>query len=189
MMPQVQLGIRDIQMDLKPAAVTGQQQLQQPRADLRIEQPAATLDINTRQSELRIDMSGLWKELGLLTPMQSVAQYAQDGKQENLSGIARRAREGQQMKNMAGKGQGAKIAQTIAKQNHGPKRVPFNIAFKPSGNAIDISFTKGDIDINITPQKPRINATINKPIHNYTPSKVSYTMLQRPSVSVIDVTK
>ena len=188
MMPQIQLEIRDIKMDLKPAAL-GQLQIKQPQAELTIEQPAATLEIKTTPSELRIDMSGLWKELGLITPMQSVAQYAEQGKQKNLEGIARRAREGQQMKNMAGKGQGAKIAQTIAKQNHGPKRVPFNIAFKPSGNAIDISFTKGDIDINITPQKPRINATINKPIHNYTPSKVSYTMLQRPSVSVIDVTK
>ena len=129
MMPQVQLGIRDIQMDLKPAAVTGQQQLQQPRADLRIEQPAAILDINTRQSELRIDMSGLWKELGLLTPMQSVAQYAQDGKQENLSGIARRAREGQQMKNMAGQRERAKKTQTNAKQKQRPKRVPFYNTF------------------------------------------------------------
>ena len=125
MMPQVQLGIRDIQMDLKPAAVTGQQQLQQPRADLRIEQPAAILDITTRQSELRIDMSGLWKELGLITPMQSVAQYAEQGKQKNLEGIARRAREGQQMKNMAGKRERKKKTKKKSKKKKRAQRVAF----------------------------------------------------------------
>lgn len=189
MMPQIQLQINDIKMNLQPAAVTGQQVIKQPQADLKIEQPAAIIEMHTTNSELRIDQSRIWQEMGLLSPMKSVAKYAQDGKQANLDFIAQTAREGDQMMLMSGKGHGFSIGQTIAKQNHGPQDTPVNITFIPSGDAIDIHFTKGTLDINVRRQEPRISAQVNKPIHQYTPSKVSYTMLQRPSVHLIDVIK
>ncbi|RKJ16714.1 hypothetical protein D7X33_47215, partial [Butyricicoccus sp. 1XD8-22] len=76
------------------------------------------------------------------------------------------------------------IAANIAKQNHGPKRVPFNIKFIPSVGAVDINYSPGKLDINTTPQKPRIDAKINKPIHDYTPGKVTHDILQKPSINI-----
>lgn len=188
-MPQIQLQKTDVQMNLKPAAVVGQQHIEQPKADLRIQQPAAILEINTTKGRLHIDSSQARRDLGMLSPMESVAKYANDGKQENLQGIARRAREGRQMVNMSGKGNGKKIAQTIAKQNHGPHRTPFNIKFVPSVGSVKVHYEAGTTDVNIQKRAPVIDAKVNKPVYQYTPDKVSYTMLQRPNVSLIDVIK
>lgn len=179
-LPQIQIRTTDIQMDLdiqKP-----QQYIKQPKATQRIEQPAAILEINTKRGVLKIDSSQARRDLGLIGPLESVGKYAQAGKKEAMQGMARRAREGRQMMDSAGKDQGRAIIQGIAKQNHGPKRTPFNIKFVPSIGSVKINYTPGTTDVNITRQNPEIEAQANKVIQDYTPGKVTGTMIQRPSV-------
>ncbi|MFJ7735986.1 DUF6470 family protein [Lysinibacillus sp. NPDC097287] len=181
-LPQIQIRTTDAQVDLhisKP-----QQIIKQPNATQRIEQPAAILEINTKRGVLRIDSSQSRRDLGLIGPFESSAKYAQEGKQEAMQGMARRAREGRQMMEGAGKDQGRAIIQGIAKQNHGPKRIPFNIKFIPSVDSVKINYTPGTTDINITRQNPKIDAQVNKPIHDYTPGNVTGTMIQRPDVQI-----
>ncbi|KOS66664.1 hypothetical protein AEA09_18190 [Lysinibacillus contaminans] len=181
-LPQIQIRTTDAQMDLhisKP-----QQIIKQPNATQTIEQPAAILEINTKRGVLRIDSSQARRDLGLIGPLESIDNFAQEGKQEALQGMARRAREGRQMMESAGKDQGRAIIQGIAQQNHGPKRIPFNIKFVPSIGSVKINYTPGATDVNITRQNPEIDAQVNKPIHDYTPGKVTGTMIQRPDVQI-----
>lgn len=182
-LPQIQIRTTDIQMDLiiqKPV-----QRIEQPKADQTISQPPAKLEINTTRGELRIDSSQARRDVGIYPTGEMIARYAQEGKQAALQGIARRVREGNQIMEGAGKGQGRQITQQIAKQNTGPKRSgPYNIKFIPSVGSVKINYTPGKTDIKITPGDLKINVKVNKPIHNYTPGKVTGVMVQRPRVDI-----
>ncbi len=81
-LPQIQIRTTDAQRDLdisKP-----KQYIKQPRATQHIEQPAAILEIHTTRGALRIDSSQARRDLGLIGPLESSANYAQKGKQEAL---------------------------------------------------------------------------------------------------------
>ncbi|MEO4054174.1 DUF6470 family protein [Solibacillus sp. CAU 1738] len=182
-LPQIQIKTTDIEMDLNIAKP--RQEIRQPKATQTIEQPAAILEINTTRGVLKIDSSQARRDLGLIGPLESSSNYAEKGKQDSLKGMARRAREGRQLMENAGKDQGRAILQNIAKQNHGPKRAgPYNIKFVPSIGSVKIDYTPGTTDVNITAQKPKIYAKVNKPVHEYTPGKVTGTMIQRPRVDI-----
>lgn len=181
-LPQIQIRTTDAKIDLNIAKP--QQHIEQPKATQHIKQPSAILDINTTRSVLRIDSSQARRDIGMIGPLESSKNYAEKGKQEALKGMARRAREGRQMMDSAGKDQGGSIIQNIAKQNHGPHRTPFNIKFVPSIGSVKIDFTPGTTDVNIQRREPIIDTKVNKPIHEYKPGKVTGTMVQRPEVDI-----
>lgn len=181
--PQIQIHQTNIQMDRKITQPI--LKIEQPQAELSISQPAATIEINTTNAQLHINMDQMWRDLGMKPTGEVISEYAQKGKQGALDGIARRVREGRQLMLGAGKGQGRATIQNIAKQNHGPKREgPYNIRFIPSYGSIDINTTPGTIDINVTRNDPKIDVKVNKPIHDYTPGKVTGTMVQRPDIQI-----
>jgi len=181
-LPQIQIHTTDAKIDLNIASP--QQYIKQSKATQHIEQPAAILDINTTRGVLKVDSSQARRDLGLIGPLESSANYAEKGKQEVLKGMARRAREGRQIMENSGKGQGRAIIPNIAKQNHGPHRVQFNVKFVPSVGSVKIDYTPGTTDVNIQRREPIIDAKVNKPIHEYTPGKVTGTMIQRPDVDI-----
>lgn len=182
-LPQIQIHTTDAKIDLNIAKP--QQYIKQPKATQHIEQPAAIIDINTTRGLLKIDSSQARRDLGLIGPLESSANYAEKGKQEVLQGMARRAREGRQLMDNSGKGQGRTIIQNIAKQNHGPHRPgPYNVKFVPSVGSVKMDYTPGTTDVNIERREPIIDAKVNKPIHEYTPGKVTGTMVQRPDVDI-----
>ncbi|MEG0258853.1 MAG: DUF6470 family protein [Lysinibacillus sp.] len=181
-LPQISIRTTDAKIDLDISK--SRQYIKQPQATQKIEQPAAILDIRTTKSVLKIDSSQARRDLGLVGPLESSANFAQKGKQVALRGITRIAREGQQMMENAGKGQGNAIIQSIAKQNHGPKPMKFNVKFLPSVGSVKINYTPGTTEVNFTRQNPKINTQVNKPIHEYTPGKVTSTMVQRPDVQI-----
>lgn len=86
--PQIQISKTDIQMDYsitKPF-----QRIQQPQADLSISQPAATVEINTTNARLNINMDQMWRDLGMKPVGEFIKEYAQMGRQEMLKGMSRR---------------------------------------------------------------------------------------------------
>lgn len=181
--PQIQITTTDIQMDLN--IIKPRQTIKQPKATQTIEQPAAILEIKTTKGQLKIDSSQARRDIGMIGPLESMDNYAKEGKQKLLEGIARRVKEGYQMMEGAGKGQGRAVIQQIAAQNHGPKRPgPYNIKFVPSLGSVKIDYISGKADISVTPQKPKINVQVNKPIHEYTPGDVNGTMVVRPKVEI-----
>ena len=181
--PQIQITTTDIQMDWNISDPI--QRIQQPNADVKIEQPAAILDISTTRPQMQVDMSQFWRDVGLKPTKELISENAQKARQEMLQGISRRMGEGRQMLLGAGKGQGADTIKSIAMQNHGPKRPgPIGIEFIPSYNSIKVSIQPGTTDVNIQRQFPRIDVQVNKPIHDYTAGKVSGTMVVRPDVNI-----
>lgn len=182
-LPQIQIRTTDAKLDLQISKP--QQSIEQPRATQTIEQPAAILEINTTRGKLEIDSSQARRDLGQIGPIEATKNAAQEGKQAALSGAARRAQEGRQMMISAGKGQGRATIQNIAKQNTGPHRPgPYNIKFVPSIGSVKIDYTPGTTDINIERREPIIDVKVNKPIYEYTPGKVTGTMVQRPDVEI-----
>jgi hypothetical protein len=182
-LPQIQIRTTDAKNDLQ--IHDPKQFIKQRKATQSIEQPAAILDIKTTSGRLKIDSSQARRDIGLIGPIESSNNYAEKGKQLALQGAARRAKEGRQLMESAGKGQGSAPIQSIAKQNHGPHRPgPYNIKFVPSIGSVKIDYTPGTTNINITPQKPKIDVQVNKPIHDYTPGKVTGTMVVRPNVEI-----
>ena len=182
-LPQIQIHTTDAKIDLQ--IHDAKQYIKQPKATQSIEQPAAILDIKTIRGRLKIDSSQARRDIGMIGPIESSKNYAKKGKQMALQGAARRAKEGRQLMESAGKGQGSAPIQSIAKQNHGPHRPgPYNIKFVPSIGSVKISYTPGTTDVNITPQKPKIDVQVNKPIHDYTPGKVTGKMVIRPDVEI-----
>lgn len=181
-LPQIQIRTTDIAIDLQIKDPV--QKIRQPKATQTIEQPAAILEINTTRGVLKIDSSQARRDTGLHSPLESIDKYAKEGRQANLEGIARKAKEGRQMMENAGKDQGRATLQNIAIQNHGPKRIPFNIKFVPSVGSVKIDYTPGQTAIQFTPQQPKIDVQVNKPIHEYTPGKVTGNVLQYPSIEI-----
>ncbi|WP_342473036.1 DUF6470 family protein [Metasolibacillus sp. FSL H7-0170] len=182
-LPQISIHTTDIQMDWqihKPI-----QHIKQPRAEQRISQPAATVEIHTQKGKLSIDSSQARRELGNYPTSEMIMRYAQEGRQEMMKGISRRVREGRQMMLNAGKGQRGAIIQQIAMQNSGPKRPgPYNIKFVPSVGSVKVNYRPATVDVNIQRNEPKIDVKVNKPIHDYTPGKVKGTMIQRPRVDI-----
>jgi hypothetical protein len=148
-------------------------------AKVDIQQPAAILEMHTEPAKLLIDQSQAWRDMGLLTPMESVKDAAQKGMQKVAEGTKRRAREGDQMMHIETGGD--KIAQ-IAKGKLGIQPVRSALKWIPSVDAVKSTYVAGRLDIKITPQAPRFDVTIGDVQGQYTPGTVTGTTVQRASV-------
>lgn len=180
--PQIQIHTTKAQLGLNISKPV--QRIQQPKADLQIRQQNATVTMQTSDSSLNIDSSQARRDIGLIGPLESGRKNAQKGKQGVLAGIARRAREGEQLMRIENKGQ---PIQSIASTKTGRPMKSLGIEFVPSIDSVKIAYTPSNLDISVQTHSPQISATINKPIHEYTPGKVSSYMIQYPSIE-IDVT-
>ena len=181
--PQIQISTTDIQMDYRITKPF--QQIRQRPADLKISQPAATVQINTTNAKLDINMDQMWRDLGSKPVGEFIKEYAQMGRQEMLKGMSRRMGEGRQIMMSAGKEQGRATIQNISKQNHGPERPgPYNIKFIPSIGSVKVNITPGTTDINIERNAPKIDVKVNKPQMDFTYGKVSGKMMVRPDVQI-----
>lgn len=157
------------------------QEIQQPKANLVLQQPAAILSINTTKSKLSIDAYAARESRDYKNSISRTREIAQRSHQESLEGIARRAQEGKQLMSFENGGN------PIAEQAKTRGRQPYsslNIKFIPQAGSVKVNFEPARVDINVEPQKVINNTTINKPIHNYSPGKVNIEMLQYPSLKI-----
>jgi hypothetical protein len=177
--PQLQIqttrGILGLQID-KPI-----QEIEQPKATLTQEQPAAIWEMSSTRPQLSLDTTEVRADIDLKSPLRRSAENAQYGMQQLMEGIARRAQEGQQLVRIE---DGGNAIINIAKQNGTPP--PKQMAFKFVGDRtkIQMFFQPGSLNINATPQKPVLDVQINKPLHNYTQGKVTGVMEQYPSIQI-----
>lgn len=177
--PQLQIqtsrGILGLQID-KPI-----QEIEQPKATIHQEQPAAILEISNTRSQFSIDTTDVRADIDLRSVFKRNEEYAQLGKQGFMEGIARRAQEGQQLARIEN---GDNAIVEIAKQNTLLPPAPLGIRFVADRTKIQMSFQPGTLEINATPQKPKYDVQVNKPIHNYTPGQVSGQMEQFSSIQI-----
>lgn len=179
--PQIQIQTQDIQLEMHTTKPV--QTIRQPKATQTIEQPRAIVEIQTTPGKLLIDSSQARKDIGLLSPKESVLEYAKKGRQAVLNGIAQTVKEGNQMMYSAGKGNGSIISKLV-KEKTMPKVAPINIKFVPSYGAVKIDYIPAKVNIEAIPQKPKIKAQVNRPIHEYTPGDVKIDVIQLPSVEI-----
>ena len=178
-LPQIRLQSTFIKTGLtieKPV-----QQIQQPKAKQQIEQPAAILEIETIPGQLYVDSSQARAEVGLKTDSQRVEEFAQDGYQDWLNGLARRARQGRDLMQIH-KGGNPIVAHV--KENSKLPQKQFNIGWIPSHFSVKMQYDPAQVNINVQPQKPTTNVEIQKPIHEYTPGKVNLDILQKNSFEI-----
>ncbi|MBM7661591.1 hypothetical protein JOC85_002394 [Bacillus mesophilus] len=154
--------------------------IQQPKAEMNIQQPSADLNITSTPSKLTIDQTQAREDVDLKSIAKRIQEFAQQGKQDSLKGIARRATEGDQLMRVENKGNA--IAR-IAKQNS-IKEHQFNIAWIPSHDSVKINYTPKKVNIQVEAKKPIIEVQPNKPILNYSPGKVEYMMESYPRLQI-----
>ncbi len=157
------------------------QRIEQPKATVEIEQPAAILEMSRERPQLTIDSTEAWASMNLKSVRRSIEEFASEGRQGVLEGIARRAEEGDRMMRIE---HGGEAIQDISKENATPPPAPFNVRFLLGRFGVETSYDPGRLDIQIERNEPRIDARVNAPIHDYTPGKVTGVMERYPSVTV-----
>ena len=181
--PKLKISSQDIQ--LKMNTRHAQQTIEQKSAQLSIEQPAATLEIRTSQGEVTFDSGQFWEDLGFKETGTIIKEFSEKGRQDLLSGIARRVQEGRKLMTTAGKGQGVTPIQSIAKENYGPKRAgPINISFIPSYNSIKTQYNPSEVTIDSKENKPKIEVETKKPIVEYIPGQIQIEVEKYQSITI-----
>ncbi|WP_075982958.1 DUF6470 family protein [Bacillus massilinigeriensis] len=157
------------------------QTIEQPKAIQSIQQPQAKLEIETTPGKLNIDQTKAWEDMDLKHISKRVEEAAQNGYEDFMKGVARRAQEGNEL--MAIENGGQPIADQ-AKRNGERQPKPFNIGWIPSYFSVKINYEPAKVNINVEPQKPIIDAQIQKPIHDYQPGKVDVNVEQWNSLKI-----
>lgn len=177
--PQIRVHSTPAQIEISTRK--GQLTIEQPPGELQIEQPKADVHINRIPGKLTIDQTQARADVDLKSVKLRLEEAAQFGKQDVLSGIARRIQEGTEMMEIEN---GFYAFSSITKRNsEGPKK-EFNIGFIPRAGSVKIEYDPGKVEVNVKENKPKINYTVNKPNFSYNPSEVSIKLKQHTSLKI-----
>ena len=176
-----QIRLQSISAQLGIHTTKGQQTIEQPKAELSMEQPKAELTIETTPSNLTIDQTEAWADMDLKHISRRVSEAAQQGHQDALAGIARRAEEGERLKRIE---DGGNPLADLAKKHSEKPMYPFNIGFIPSAGSVKIHYEPAKVNIDVQMNKPLINATVHKPIIDYQPGNVEVELERRNELSI-----
>lgn len=177
--PQIRLESNFIKMGLnieKP-----KQEIEQPPAIQSIQQPKAILEIDTIPGRLTIDQTKAREDVDLKSVGRRVEEFAQNGYQDWLKGLERRASQGTELMKIEN---GGNPIASQAKENSEGQPKQFNIGWIPSHNSVKIQYESAKVNIKAQPQKPKIEVEIGKPTHSYTPGKVSTEIIEKNSLSI-----
>ena len=175
------MQIQTTKAELGITTQQARQEIKQPQADVHIEQLAAELSIHTSEGYFQIDSSQARRDLGMVSSMEMTRNYAEKGKQVALAGVARRAREGEQLMSIE---KGGNAIYSIVDAKSGPKNIKLGIKFIPSGDSVKTTYTPATVDIQVQTNEPKIDVQINKPFHRYTPGNVNIDLIQKPSIQI-----
>lgn len=157
------------------------QQIEQKAADQSIEQPQAILEIRTAPGKLTIDQSQAREDMDLKSLSKRVEEFARQGYQDWLAGMARRAQQGTELRHIE-KG-GNALAEQARQNSKGPEK-QFNLGWIPSHFSVKLDYQQAQVEIEATAQKPIIDARINRPNHTYTPGSADVEILQKNALDI-----
>ncbi|WP_409295727.1 DUF6470 family protein [Peribacillus sp. SCS-26] len=177
--PQIRLQSTPGKIEMR--TVQPQQMIDQMPAELSIEQPKAELSIETTPGKLTIDQTRAREDVDLKSIFKRTAEFAQQGYEDWLSGLARVASDGDELMQIEN---GFKAIVNQAKRNSESPMYDFNIGWVPSHGSVKINYEPAEVKVDAVPQKPRITAEAVKPIHEYTPGQTEISMKQYPSLSI-----
>jgi hypothetical protein len=159
----------------------GYQTIEQPKAEISIRQSKAELNIETTDGKLTINQTKAWEDMDLKHIFRRIEEYAQNGYQDWLSGLARMSQEGDDL--MKIESGGNPIAEH-AKINSESPMYDFNIAFIPEHFSVKTNYQPGNLKIDWRTNSPEIEVKVNKPHIEYIPGKVNGEMKQWPSLYI-----
>ncbi|XJZ26951.1 DUF6470 family protein [Bacillota bacterium Lsc_1132] len=177
--PQIRLQSTKAEIAIRTTPAV--QTIEQPPADLSIEQPPANMQIERIPSKLTIDQTKARADVDLKSIFQRTAESARQGRQDLLSGIARRVQEGEALMKIE---TGGNPLAELAKQHKLLPEHEFGIGWVPSAGSVRINYDPGKVDINWKVNKPVIESKQNKPTIQYTPGIVTVNLKQYPSLKI-----
>lgn len=160
-------------------------QIEQPDAEMRIEQPQAKLQMKRTEGKLTIDQTAAREAMDIKSVFLRVRENAQYGQQKLMEGIARVAREGDEMLQIQS---GRNVLVEQAKRHANPPPKETTIAYIPPPFSVKYHYTPGTQMIDFTEQKPRIDVRTEKPMIHYSPSSIHISLAQSAQLQ-IDVVK
>jgi hypothetical protein len=178
-LPQIRLESTFAKIAIKTTPPV--QEIKQPPAELNLQQPPAEMKIETTPAKLTIDQTKAWEDMDLKHIFRRIEEFAQQGYEDWLEGIARVSRQGDEL--MRIEDGGNPIAEQ-AKENSEDPIYDFNIGWIPSLFSVKTNFEPAKVHIDVKFNKPINNTKISKSIINYTPGKVTIDLAQRNSLKI-----
>lgn len=178
-LPQIRLESQPAMIQMNSKIAT--QSIEQPTAGLDIQQPPAELHIERTPAKFTVDQSQAWADMDLKPISKRNEEFAQNGYQDWLDGIARRAEEGDRMMRIEEHGN---PIPSIAKENSMLPTYEFNFGLVPSPFSVKTYYEPSKLDIQWDTKKPTINVKVNKPIIEYNPGHVDVSMKQYQSLKI-----
>ena len=178
-LPQIRLQSQSALISLQTQNAVAQ--LQQPKAELDIKQPPAEMTIERTPSQLTIDQTSAREAVDLKSIRKRIEEFAENGRQEWLEGLARRANEGDELMRIEN---GGNPIVSQAKQNSERPEKQFNIGFVPPLFSVKLHYEPTKLDINWKVNKVENNTRTNKPTLDYTPGKVEVGLRQKESLQI-----
>ncbi|MGM9923425.1 MAG: DUF6470 family protein [Bacillus sp. (in: firmicutes)] len=157
------------------------QQIEQPRADLDLQQPPAEMTIERTPARLTIDQTAAREAVDLKSIRKRIEEYADNGRQEWLEGIARRAQEGDEL--MRIENGGNPVAVQVKANSERPEK-QFNIGFVPPLFSVKLHYEPAKLDIGWQVNQVISRSKANKPILDYEPGKVEVGLRRRESLNI-----
>jgi len=176
--PQVKINIRDTKIGLNTQ--NAQLTMKQPKAEVNIQQPKADQNIKQHPPKLTIDQSNAWDNLGLKNVFERTRDTAQHANQVHQEGLARMAREGDELMRIEN---GGNPIAAQAKRNAG-----WDFDYKPGGmpvyDLVSLNYGPGRADIQVKRNDPIIQASPNQPQFQYQRGNVSAHIEQYSNVDI-----
>jgi hypothetical protein len=177
--PQIRLESRFAKLGLE--TVNASLEIQQPKADLSIQQPKAELSIQTTPGKLTIDQTKAREDVDLKHISKRIAEAADQGHRDVLSGIARRIQQGDEQMRIEN---GGKPLTAQAKKNSEREIKQFNIGFIPSHFSVKLDYQPSEVKIDVQRNAPIIESKINKPIMDYKAGEVKVELAERNQLKI-----
>lgn len=156
--------------------------IKQPKAEMSIEQPNAQLNISVTPSRLSIDQSKAWRDMDLKNIFERTREFAENGYQDFLEGLARMAQQGDELMKIENKGN--PIA-SQAKENSKSKVFEFNYGTLPKTPfRVELDYKPAKVNIEWKQNEPIINVTQRNPEYAYNPGGVDIYLRQLNSLSI-----
>lgn len=152
------------------------QEIEQPKPDLGLTQRPARFTIERVPGRLVIDQSQAWAERGLKDPLTLTRDFAAEGREAALEGIARIAEEGDRLQAVE---TGENAIAAIATDKALPPPADFTIAFIPSPGSVKIRYEPTRLMLHWELGGAFFDPKTYRAVHRYIPGKVNPYLLQK----------
>ncbi len=173
------IEIKTVPIEIKVKTTNAKLEYVRGTADMEISRADGGLNIKSRPIKVNIDTFEARNSM-TPTPMRSIEQRAEQGKQAVYTATAKIAQEGRAM--IESKSSDEIISQ-IAQQNMIPQIPDINIEYLPSVGP-DISWEGGEMSIRYEMDKLNFDWRMQNMEFTFTPGDVEFTVVQNPDVVI-----